>query len=198
MVLKLEVFAPDQPSAAGNTVVLDTMLLEETKLSAYDSGYAAGWEDATAAQSEDQNRVRADLARNLQSLGFSYHEARAHVLKALEPLLRQITGQLLPELARDSLAPMVLEILMPLAEKLADTPITLVLNPAARPAVEALLEQATGLPLTLQEEPSLSEGQIYLRLGAVETQVNLDRAVAEITAAVRGFFETPKKDKSHG
>ena len=137
MVLKLEVFAPDQPSAAGNTVVLDTMLLEETKLSAYDSGYAAGWEDATAAQSEDQNRVRADLARNLQSLGFSYHEARAHVLKALEPLLRQITGQLLPELARDSLAPMVLEILMPLAEKLADTPITLVLNPAARPAVEA-------------------------------------------------------------
>lgn len=198
MVLRLEVFETDQPSAAGNTVVLDTMLLEETKLGAYDSGYAAGWEDATAAQSDDQNRVRADLARNLQSLGFTYHEARAHVLKALEPLLHQITGQVLPELARDALAPMILEILMPMAEKMADTPITLVLNPAARPAVEALLEQATGLPMTLQEEPSLSEGQIYLRLGAVETQVNLDRAIAEITAAVRGFFETPKKDNSHG
>lgn len=198
MVLRLEVFETDQPSAAGNTVVLDTMLLEESKLGAYDSGYAAGWEDATAAQSDDQNRVRADLARNLQSLGFTYHEARAHVLKALEPLLRQITGQLLPELARDALAPMILEILMPMAEKMADSPIALVLNPAARPAVEALLEQATGLPMTLQEEPSLSEGQIYLRLGAVETQVNLDRAIAEITAAVRGFFETPKKDNSHG
>ena len=198
MVLRLEVFETDQPSAAGNTVVLDTMLLEETKLGAYDSGYAAGWEDATAAQSEDQNRVRADLARNLQSLGFTFHEARAHVLKALEPLLRQITGQLLPELAREALAPMILEILMPMAEKMADTPIALVLNPAARPAVESLLEQATGLPMTLQEEPSLSEGQIYLRLGAAETQVNLDRAIAEIAAAVRGFFETPKKDNSHG
>lgn len=198
MVLRLEVFETEKPDAAGNTVVLDTMLLEETKLGAYDSGYAAGWEDATAAQSEDQNRVRADLARNLQTLGFSYHEARAHVLKALEPLLWQITAQLLPELARETLAPLVLETLMPLAERLADAPIKLVLNPAARPAVEALLEQATGLPLTLQEEPSLSEGQIYLRLGAVETQVNLDRAVAEITAAVRGFFEPPKKDNSDG
>lgn len=198
MVLKLEVFETDQAVSGGTTVVLDTMSLEETKLGAYDSGYSAGWEDATAAQSEDQNRVGADLARNLQSLGFTYHEARSHVIKALEPLLLQIIGQILPELARASLASVVLETLMPMAEKLADAPISLVLNPAARPAVEALLGKMTSLPLTLQVEPSLSEGQVYLRLGTVETEVNLDRAVAEITAAVRGFFEIPNKEKSHG
>lgn len=198
MVLKLEVFETDRSTAGGNTVVLDTMLLEETKLGAYDSGYSAGWEDAAAAQAEDQNRVRADLARNLQSLGFTYHEARSHVVKALEPLLLQITGKILPEMARESLAAVVLETLMPMAEKLADAPITLVLNPSARPAVETLLAQMTGLPLTLQTEPSLSDGQVYLRLGNVETEVNLDRAVADITAATRGFFEIPHKEQTHG
>lgn len=197
-MLKLEVFETDTPGPAAKTVVLDSMLLEETKLASYDAGYAAGWEDAASAQSADQTRVRADLARNLQSLGFTFHEARMHVLRALEPLLTEVVGRFLPALARETLAPLVLDVLMPLAEKMADAPVTLVLNPAARPAVEALLEQATGIPLTLVEEPSLSEGQVYLKLGETETQINLDRATAEITAAVRGFFELPKKDSKNG
>ncbi len=50
---------------------------------------------------------------------------------------------------------------MPLAEGLGDAPVTLVLNPASRAAVEALLEQATGLPVIIEEEPTLGEGQVY-------------------------------------
>ena len=198
MVLRLEVFETEQSASSGKTVVLDTMHLEETKLAAYDSGYTAGWEDAAAAQAGDQTRVQADLARNLQGLSFTFHEARQHVLRALHPLMSEMVARLLPAIARETLAQVVLEQVMPLAEKLADTPITLVLNPAARPAVEALLEQATGLPLVVEEEPSLSEGQVYLQFGGTETQVNLDRATAEITAAVRGFFEIPEQEKKHG
>lgn len=198
MMLKLEVFETAERPSATSTIVLDTLALEEAKLASYDSGYSAGWEDAAAAQSEDQTRMRADLARNLQALGFTYQEARMHVLKAIEPLLLEIVDRLLPELARETLAPLVLETLLPMAEGLADAPITLVLNPAARPAVEALLERATGLPLTVLEEPTLGEGQVYLRLGATESHVDLDRATAEIAAAVRGFFEKPEKEKSDG
>jgi len=189
MVLRLEVFETEARGAAGGTtVVLDSLALEEAKLASYDQGYSAGWEDAAAAQSDDQSRMRADLARHLQALGFSYQEARMHVLKAIEPLLTDIVGRLLPDLARETLGPVVLETLMPMAEAMADTPVTLVLNPASRAAVAQLLEQATGLPLILQEEPTLGEGQVYLRLGGSETEVDLDRAIADITAAVRGFF----------
>lgn len=196
MVLKLEVFDFDRTGVPGQaaTVVLDTVALEDAKLAAYDSGYSAGWEDAAAAQSQDRTRISADLARNLQSLSFTYHEARAHVLKAVDPLLREVVGRILPMIARESLAPQVLEALMPLAEGLVETPITLVLNPAARAAVEEVLGRARDLPLILQEEPSLGEGQVYLKLGDVEREVNLDRAVAEITAAVRGFFDLSRKD----
>lgn len=189
MTLRLEVFETGQESSGGGVVVLDQVALEDARLAAYDQGYSAGWEDAVAAQSDEQDRIRGDLARHLQALGFSYQEARMHVLRAIEPLLVEIVGRLLPELARESLAPVVLEALMPMAKAMADTPVTLVMNPAARPAIEALLERATGLPLVLQEEPTLGEGQVYLRLGSTETHVDLDRAVADITAAVRGFFD---------
>lgn len=188
-MLRLEVFETEPRSAGGGTIVLDQVALEDAKLASYDQGYSAGWEDAVAAQSDEQGRMRADLARHLQALGFSYQEARMHVLKAIEPLLIEMVTRLLPDLARETLAPVVLEALMPMAEAMADTPVTLVMNPAARPAIEMLLVRATGLPLILQEEPTLGEGQVYLRLGSAETEVDLDRAIADITAAVRGFFD---------
>ncbi len=198
MALKLEVFDAEPKPQKTHTVVLDRVALEDEKLASYETGYKAGWDDASAALGEDQTRIRAELARNLQTLSFTYHEARNHILKAVEPLLLQIVGQLLPEIARETLAPFVLETLMPLAEGLGDAPVTLVINPAARASVEALLEQATGLPLTIEEEPTLGEGQVYIRLGTVETQVDLDKATAEIASAVRGFFDLPGKDRPNG
>lgn len=198
MALKLEIFDADPKAQKTHTVVLDRVALEDEKLASYETGYKAGWDDASAAMTEDQTRIRAELARNLQTLSFTYHEARNHVLKAVEPLLLQIVGQILPEIARETLAPFVLETLMPLAEGLGDAPVTLVINPAARAGVEALLEHATGLPLTIEEEPTLGEGQVYIRLGTVETQVDLDKATAEIASAVRGFFDLPGKDRPNG
>ena len=198
MVLKLEIFDCDPITSSSHTVVLDRVALEDEKLSAYEMGYRAGWDDASSAVNEDQTRACAELARNMQTLSFTYHEARGHVLKAVEPLLLQIVGQLLPEIARETLAPFVLETLMPLAETLGDAPVTLVINPVARAAVEALLNHATGLPMTIEEEPTLGEGQVYIRMGTAETQVDLDQATADIAAAVRGFFDLTGKDRPHG
>jgi flagellar biosynthesis/type III secretory pathway protein FliH len=198
MALKLQVFETAQEDRSKNTVVLDTMHLEETKLASYDSGYSAGWEDASAAQSSDQSKAKADLARNLQALGFTYHEARSHILKGLRPLFTEIVGRLLPEIARLTLAPIILDALIPLAETHADVPVEIRLNPSARSAVEILLQGATSLPVQITEEPSLSEGQAYLKLGSSESQVNLDRVMMEIGAAITTFFDAPKKEMSNG
>ena len=193
---KLEVFdaEPGSPERPG-MVTMQVSANEEAKLAAYEQGYKAGWEDAATAQSEDQGQIRADLARNLQQMSFTFQEARTHILKAIEPLLEEMVNRLLPEMSRETLAPLVLEQVMPMAEDMTDQPVTLVLNPSVRVAVEALLLQATGLPLTIEEEPTLPEGQVYIRLGASEAKVDLTRVTKDIAAAVRGFFslseETP-------
>ncbi len=196
---RLEVFEPaGQPKKPSTIVTTEISAIEEAKLAAYESGYKAGWDDAAAAQTEDQARIGADLARNLQQLSFTYQEARSHILKALEPLLTEIVGRLLPETARETLAPLVLEQVMPMAEELADQPVVLVLNPAVRTPVERLIEQATGLPLTIEEEPTLGEGQVYVRLGGAEAKVDLTRVTAEIATAVRSFFSLAEETPPHG
>ena len=85
-----------------------------------------------------------------------------------------------------------------MADDLADAPLTLVLNPAARASVEALIAQATGLPMVIEEEPSLGEGQVYIRLGTAETKVDLTQVTADIAAAVRGFFNLTNQETPHG
>ena len=120
------------------------------------------------------------------------------MLRAIQPLIEEIVSHLLPKIARESLASVALEALMPLAGQMADAQVTLVLNPVSRAAVEALLEQATGLSLIIIEEPTLGEGQVYLRLGDSETRIDLDRATADIAIAVRDFFNTTEQDQRYG
>jgi flagellar assembly protein FliH len=196
--LRLEVFDTAVTSDGGVQPLVEVSAVEEAKIAAYEQGYSAGWEDASAAQQSDQGRIRADLARNLQSLSFTFQDARGHVLQAIRPLILEMTSRLLPEVAREALAPTVLDALMPLADQMADAPLTLVLNPAVRDRVEGLVTQATGLPMVIEEEPSLGEGQVYIRFGATETKVDLNRVTADITAAVRGFFNLTAEDPPHG
>ncbi|WP_309664855.1 flagellar biosynthesis protein [Tabrizicola sp.] len=197
-LLRLEVFDTETAPDGTELPLVQASALEDAKIASFEQGYTAGWDDATAAQSGDQTRIRADLARNLQTLSFTYQEARNHVLQAIRPLIIEMTSRLLPEMAREALAPTVLETLMPMADEMADTPLTLVLNPAVRAQVESLLEQATGLPMTIEEEPSLSEGQVYIRFGTVETKVDLAQATAEIANAVRAFFSVTQEETAHG
>ena len=90
----------------------------------------------------------------------------------------------------------------PLALAASEPPVTLVLNPAARPAVQALLDANPSLPVTLLDEPTLGEGTAYLRFQSGETQIDLDDAVARIARAVHDFFAlngaANQKEADHG
>jgi len=185
---RLEVF--DTAPASDGTLqpLVEATAVAEAKIASFEQGYSAGWDDAVAAQQGDQTRIRADLARNLQSLSFTFQDARGHVLQAIRPLILEMVNRLLPEVARETLAPTVLDAVMPLADTLADAPLTLVLNPAVRGQVENLLAQATGLPMVIDEEPTMPEGQVYIRFGTTETKVDLAQVTTDIAIAVRAFF----------
>jgi flagellar assembly protein FliH len=187
--LRLEVFDTVTAGDGAPQPLVEASALDEAKVASFEQGYSAGWEDAAAAQDGDQARIRADLARNLQSLAFTFQDARTHVLQAIRPLILEMTARLLPEIAREALAPAVVEAVMPLADDLSNAPLRLVLNPAVRDRVEAVVLKATGLPIEIEEEPSLAEGQVYIRLGPNEAKVDLTQVTADIATAVRGFFQ---------
>ena len=197
MALALEVFETD-PKAVSEPIILDQIAFAREQTLSYDIGYRTGWEQANATAQALEARAKTDLAQHLQQLSFTYHEAQAHVLAALRPLLGQLVGQIMPQIARASLAPIVVETLMPLADRLGHAAVTLRVNPASAQAVQSLIETSTSLPLTIQTDATLGEGQVHLHLGTAEAEVDLDQATAAIAAALHGFLDLFGKDHLHG
>ena len=194
--IKLESF--ETAEAGGDTVVMADEELEEARLAAYESGYGAGWDDAVAARDKEQGQIGTDLARSLQALSFTYHEARGHVLKALAPLLTEMAARVLPAVAAETLAPLIAQELRPLAAKLAEVPVTVVVSPLNREAVAAVLARETALPLTLVEEITLGEGEARLCFGDAEQRIDLDGAIAAIRGAVADYFSPLEEEREHG
>lgn len=180
-----------EPSISSDTV-------KQARLEGYDEGYKAGWDDAAKAQSEDQDRIGAEFARNLQDLGFTFHEARRHVMHALEPLLNGMVAKVLPELITRSLGQTVVEELLPLASTAADAPIEIVVSPESRTAIEPMLRESTSVPFVLIEEPSLAEGQVFLRSGQTERHIDMEGVVMKIGAAIESLYELNEKAFQHG
>ncbi|RBI71138.1 hypothetical protein DQW77_12770 [Roseovarius sp. TE539] len=185
----------DFGAAAGATLSMTDVKLEEQKLESFETGYTAGWEDAAKAQADDATRISADFARNLQELSFTYQEAHAQVLDALTPLLEGMVETVLPDLARRTLAPRLVDMVQEKARSLTgSTRFEIVVAPACRAALEPLLEGVVSPPVTLREEPSLGEGQAYIAAGDTETEIDLDEVLAGIGEAVAGFLEDQKRE----
>jgi flagellar assembly protein FliH len=194
--LRLEVFdtAPEPAAApapvSGAEAVSDA---DERALGAFENGYKAGWDDAAAALDDAAAQARAEAARALQALAFTHADARAHVVAALEPLLRAMVARLLPAIARDALVPQIAAVLAGCAAGAAEAPLELVVAPAMRPAVAALLAERADPPVHLVEDPALGAGQAWLRQGAGETRIDLDAVAAQIAALIADFFDEQRR-----
>lgn len=171
---------------------------EKTRLEAFEQGYQAGWDDANAAQNQDQSRITAELEASFKDLSFSFHEARNHILQGIEPLIREVVDKILPTFSKQGLPDLVAERLNAALGEATDRPVVLSVSPASRAAVEAALPSSPGFPITIKEESTLSDGQVFLNFGASEESLDLDETLSSLQIAVREFFEINKKAQNHG
>jgi len=188
--LRLEEF-----SAAGGQDEVPPSEEDAAHQAAYEEGYAAGWEDATAAQATAEAQLSADVATALRSLALREEEARSQLLASLEPLFAQICTLLLPETARLAIGPVVADAMMPLAEQLVDRPLRLRMSPATRGPVETYLAQTCAVPFEMSEDASLGDGQVLLATDRIEVKVDLDAAMAVIVRRIRAFFDTQQMER---
>ena len=193
-LLHLETF--DLPGLADRLPESAQVEVEEMRLAAYEQGYSAGWDDSVAAQSDEVARLRADLGRNLTEMSLSYRDARCHVLGTLEPLLHDMVTKVLPTIAHQTLGQIILEHLRPVAETMSAAPIIVTTAPSNRAVVEKLLTAQTGLPITVREEPTLGDGQAFLKAKGSEIRVDLDDVIVAIAGAVATFFRIEKEQEN--
>ncbi|RYH10118.1 ABC transporter ATP-binding protein [Tropicimonas sp. IMCC6043] len=174
-------------------------LTEDERLQAFDAGYKDGWDDAARAHAEDQNRISVELAGHLQEMSFTYHEARNAVLGEMEGILKGMVSSILPRTMEHSLGQMIVERALEASATAADIAFEVVVSPANTARVRTLLEGMIAPPLEVVAEPTLGEGQAFLRLGHSEQKIDLEAVLQGLSEAVDEFFETPENlEARHG
>lgn len=164
----------------------------------FEAGYQAGWEDANQAVNEEHVKLSTEFSHNLQDLGFTFHEARSHVIESMESLLFALTDTLLPDILAETIGARILEEILPLAEDISDCPIQIVLPPDSLPAVESLISEKYNGPFEFIEEASLGVGQVYLRSGKLEKEIDLEDAIQNIRKAIWALMEDNRKAFANG
>ncbi|MGC9418062.1 MAG: flagellar biosynthesis protein [Rhodovulum sp.] len=171
---------------------------QDVRLSAFEDGYKAGWDDATAAETQGRERIAADFAKTLQEMAFSYHEARAHVLGALGPLLTAMVERVMPHLAAAGFARTVVETAMQIAETEADRPVRMRVCPENRAALEELVGAEPGMPIAIVEDDTLGPGQALVSAGEIEREIDIDGVLSAIETALEEFQTIQKEARHHG
>ena len=184
--LTLETFdiAEPQPQRAPE---VSSETVEAARLTGYDEGYKTGWDDAIRKTREDGERIGAEFERNLRDLGFTYEEARAHVLRSFEGLLEELAATFLPGLMAEAIGPVLLEVLGELADEAAGAPVLIRVAPGEGDRLRGFLTAETTLPVQIVAEASLADGQAYLKLGAEERRIDLADPLDRVREAIRAM-----------
>lgn len=155
----------------------------------YDDGYTAGWNDAIEEERKASDKLTRDMALALQEAGFTYFEARQHILKSLRPVLEAISEVILPELARSSLGPTIAETIEYLAESI-EQPIEILCPPHAEETLKKICEDQIKFPVTVTTEATLADQQVLFRYADGSAEIDMSKCVADIQAAISEFYDS--------
>lgn len=180
-----------------NLQIISEETLEDARLSAFEKGYQAGWDDASAAHETEQSHISAEFARNLQDLSFTYQEAYNHVMRSIKPILDRMFIDILPEIAIPSLGMRLSEEALSMARQSAEAVIVLRMSPETAQRLEPLLVKKMPMQVRLLEDDTIGGGQVYLRLGEQEKCVDLDGLIDRMKTLIEEFtqdFGRPQTD----
>ncbi len=172
--------------------------LEDLRLASFEQGYTAGWEDAVRAQAEDQTRITGALGRNLEDMAFTYQEALMQMMAAAEPVFRGLVETVLPEALMQSVGEQIVQQCCEMAGGQAEQPVSLLVPPGAEQAIRPALERGLSVQVDIVESDEMGPGQVCLKVGGREREVDCGRLLAQLRGAVDAFFHDTTKATSHG
>lgn len=204
--LTLEDFA--DPADPERLIARPARAWEAERAAARAEGHAAGLAEAAAAAASRAADAQAALAEALADIGMTHEAMRAHLLRALDPLLRAVAGVLVPGLAARGLADHLVAEIAGAAARLTGAPLTVRVAPAEVGALRAALAAAVPRPPEVVAEPGRLPGTARISGLAAAREIDPARAAARIAALIEGFLDDaaaraatapePAKETRHG
>ncbi|CAD0184324.1 hypothetical protein RUESEDTHA_01203 [Ruegeria sp. THAF57] len=184
-------------AGTGKVHLLDDDALEEMRLAAFEEGYSAGWEDALQAREQDRGEASATLAKSLEDMSFTYHEAIARMSTSLEPMFQSLMRTVLPETLDRGFAARLVEQLTEFARDHIGQPMQVFVPEGCAPELESMVPESLSSATQVIEDPALEPGQARLQVGVFQREVDCSALLATISGAFDAYVFEAKEALSN-
>lgn len=172
--------------------------LEDERLTAFEKGYGAGWEDALRSVEKNAAAMDETFRQRIEDLGFTYYEAHAAMVKEISAIVTAVCNKALPSIAQNTLGAHISEMLTDLAKSAGEMPVHIVVHPEQAPILEAVVASSSGFPITVKSDASMSLAQAEMRFSDHATLVDLGSATDEILELLAAFHHSVGSLKIQG
>jgi len=196
-MLKLEIFETASTDDAES--VFDARQAEKLRETAFEQGYAAGWQDALEHMRNEDALRRIASEEALHTISFSYNEAHAALQSSFLDLVQAMLDRVIPQTIPMAL-PMCLQAeLTRLVAENTRLPVRISCAPAACAGLEQIVAGVPGLDIAIVPEPSFSDAQAALSVGAQERIIDLDFVLTRMREILSQNIERQQTSEiSHG
>ncbi|MEM7517583.1 MAG: hypothetical protein AAF368_11765 [Planctomycetota bacterium] len=186
----LEEFPSDANRARGTAgaEAAEAARLETARADGFELVYTSGWDDAIKSEREKRAAIDAELARSVQDLGLTIHDATDQVRAELVTFLDEMIAALFPEIVPDLLRETVRAEALALAEGHLNPSIKLMASESVAAQIEDMMPE-TGFDIELETEDSLGPHQAFLTLAGQERLVDFTPLIETIRQQLAAMTE---------
>ena len=172
--------------------------LEDERLTAFEKGYGAGWDDALRSVEKNAAAMDETFRQRIEDLGFTYHEAHAAMVQEVSAIVTAVCNKTLPSISQNTLGAHISEMLTDLAKSAGEMPVHIVVHPEQAPILEAVVTSSSGFPITVKSDASMSLAQVEMRFSDHATLVDLGSVTDEILELLAAFHHSAGALKIQG
>ena len=189
-----------QPPDDRSTVFFSRGKLGQLKTTIYQQGLQDGRDAAKAEFDAVLSEHATKISQKLQELAFTHIEARRSVLKALEPVLHQFVTIVLPSIASEALADIVVAHVRTIAADQTDGKLRIHCNTEDQAAINAVfaLQRNRKFDLEIVTDPSCAPLEVTLAAPDNTQNINLSLAIESVRQGLVAFYKLTLEEASHG
>lgn len=156
----------------------------------WQAGFAAGRDAALSEIEGHRERQIEALVQSLEDRGFGFAEARADLLRRLDPLFTLLFTRLLPDLVPPILVAHLVAVIRHSTVADMERPLRLTVHPDMVPALGAALASSAGLAAVIETDPQLRPGAAIIQDSTGETSLDPSTFLEEARQILAAVFQT--------
>jgi len=175
---------------SGRGLEISQVMLEEERLSSFEQGYQAGWDDSLQASGSAEKEVMENISKALLDLSSSRSEIYAQLMTSMRPLIGNLIDSVLPVILRASLGVQIKSLIEDYIDRNECSEITISVAQDKADVVSMIEPHVGDLPVRFNQVAEIEASQVRISFsGTDEQEIDVEHLLNQIKQSVDQFFE---------